>query len=118
MRKLALVLALVIAAASLGPSTSLRASDEQRRGGRGGFGVRRAVPEDFDGSYQFCRVEFRQSRAGDGGSWGVDYPRADINMSIRLGELTKTRVAMHASGDPRHLVVRMSGEPSGVQIVE
>ena len=84
--------------------------EAQRRGGRGGFSVRPAEPGDFDGSYQFCRVAFRQNRAGDGGGWGVDYPRADINMSIRLSELTKTTVGFNAPDEPKHVVVRLTDE--------
>src|SRR5688572_11404135 len=52
-----------------------------------------AVLEDFDGSFQFCRVMFRGIQGGDGGDWQVDYPRADENLSIRLSELTKTPVS-------------------------
>ena len=37
----------------------------------------------------------------------VDYPRADINLSIRLGELTKTQISL-AEGEPNHLVVRLT----------
>ena len=55
-------------------------------------GARYARPADFDGTFQFCRVEFRTNPfGGDGGDWAVDFPRADINLSIRLSELTKTR---------------------------
>ena len=77
MRSFALILAIVLALAATGEA-------QRRGGGRGGFSIRPAVPEDFDGSWQFCRVAFRQNRAGDGGGWSVDFPRADINMSIRL----------------------------------
>jgi hypothetical protein len=83
-------------------------SHAQRRGGRGGFSIRPAVPEDFDGSWQFCRVAFRQNRNGDGGGWSVDFPRADINMSIRLSELTKTTVSFAAPQEPNHAVVRLT----------
>ena len=88
----------------------LAASGEAQRrgGGRGGFSVRPAVPEDFDGSWQFCRVAFRQNRNGDGGGWSVDFPRADINMSIRLSELTKTTVGFAAPQEPKHLVIQLT----------
>ena len=78
--------------------------------GRGFFGTRVATPEDFDGRFNYCRVLYRPAYRGGGGNWTTDYPRADINMSIRLSELTKTRVAIRPSGDPRHLVVRMSSD--------
>ena len=101
MRSLALLLAIVLALAATGEA-------QRRGGGRGGFGVRPAVPEDFDGSWQFCRVWFRQNRAGDGGGWSVDYPRADINMSVRLSELTKTTVSFAGPEDPKHVVIRLT----------
>jgi len=102
-RTIALILAILIAAASSGEA-------QRRGGGRGGFSVRPAVPEDFDGSYQFCRIAFRQNRAGDGGGWSVDYPRADINVSIRLSELTKTTVSFAGPQEPNHVVVRLTDE--------
>src|SRR5262245_11558110 len=91
-RTLAIVVALVIGIGS--------ASQAQiRRGGRqfGGFygrPMRFATAEDFDGSFQFCRVVFSEAQNGDGGGWNVDYPRADENLSIRLSELTTTSVGM------------------------
>ena len=62
----------------------------------------------FDGSFQFCRVVFRQANDGDGGNWSVDFPRADENLSIRLSELTKTPVGMTAEGEPKHLLLRLT----------
>ena len=50
------------------------------------------------------------NRNGDGGSWLVDYPRADINLSIRMSELTKTPVSRTSSGEPNHLVVRLTDD--------
>jgi hypothetical protein len=45
-----------------------------------------------------------------GQGWSTDYPDADINFSIRLSELTKTRVG-RATGDlPQHLVVRLKDD--------
>lgn len=116
MRVLALILAVVAAIATaeaLVVSEVAVAGDRerlerQRRGGRGGFSIRPAIPEDFDGSWQFCRIAFRQNRNGDGGGWSVDFPRADINMSIRLSELTKTTVSFAAPQEPNHAVVRLT----------
>ena len=45
---------------------------------------------------------------GDGGGWWVDYPRADINLSIRLSELTKTRISRQPDGEPNHLVMDLN----------
>jgi len=107
--KVVLALTLAVALAATGV-------EAQRRGGRGGFrggggyGVRLATTADFDGSFLFCRVMFRQNPYGDGGGWSVDYPRADMNLSIRLSELTMTHVSFDANRDPNHVVIRLTDE--------
>jgi uncharacterized protein DUF4159 len=85
----------------------------QFRGGRRGFGraARFATIEDFDGGFQFCRLVVRESGRGDGAGWSVDYPRADINLSIRLSELTRTHVSMDPPDEPRPLLVNL-GDPA------
>ena len=40
--------------------------------GRGRMTARIANPADFDGSFQFCRIVYRNAPTGDGGGWGVD----------------------------------------------
>jgi hypothetical protein len=80
----------------------------QRRGRGFGAYLKRPTPETFDGAFNFCRVMFSYSTMGDGGGWLVDYPRADVNLSIRLAELTKTRISLSGDGEPNHVVVRLS----------
>jgi hypothetical protein len=86
------------------------------RGGRGADGGRGDVTpgglwdryvtfQDFDGAFQFCRLQFRNGSQGDGGGWGVDWPRADQNLSIRLSELTRTPVSMDASDNPNSVLL-------------
>ena len=77
-----------------------------RRGGL--FGARLATPNDFSGHFHFCRLVYQGN--GRGGSWTTDFPRADINMSIRLSELTRTKVSFDGSGQPNHLLVRPTSE--------
>ena len=79
----------------------------QFRRGRSFGTLRTPTPDTFDGAFNFCRVMFQSSRDGDGGNWSVDYPRADINLSIRLGELTKTRISLQNGGEPNHVVVTL-----------
>jgi hypothetical protein len=75
--------------------------------GEGGIPPRFATPEDFDGDFQFCRLMYRQVRAHQRGlGWGTDYPDAEINFSIRLSELTKTRVSRSPDNEPNHFVVQ------------
>ena len=86
---------------------------QRGRGGRGGRGIYSGRPaqyatmDDFKGGFQFCRVVFRQGN-GDGAGWNVDWPRADINLSIRLSELTRTPVTMDDTNEPETLLVRLN----------
>ena len=66
-----------------------------------------ATLDDFDGSFQFCRIVFTEASNGDGGGWNVDFPRADENLSIRLSELTKTPVGMDTDDVPKHLLINL-----------
>lgn len=87
------------------------AGAQLRRGGRGAYvnwSLQYATRQDFDGSFQFCRIVFRRAPNGDGASWDVDYPRADQNLSIRLSELTKTSVGFEGEGTPKHLLINLS----------
>jgi Domain of unknown function (DUF4159) len=77
-------------------------------GGHGFLNVSKAAPEDFDGRFNFCRVAFSSDLQGDGANWSVDYPRADINLSIRLAELTKTAISRDAANNPNHLLVQLT----------
>jgi hypothetical protein len=86
-------------------------------GQRGGWGRFRRMPprfptaESFDGAFTFCRGMFDSDRREDGGmGWWTDYPDADINFSIRLSELTKTRISKQPGGEPNHLVVRLTDD--------
>ena len=72
--------------------------------------LRVAQPADFDGTFQFCRIMFAEDPRGDSGGWDVDWPRADINLSIRLSELTKTVVGKAPAGDPNHLLLRLTDD--------
>src|SRR6266545_1940186 len=97
-KKSVLLLALVLITAE--------GSYAQRRGGGGYYGVRRPDSQSFTGSFTFCRMAFRSAYGGDGGGWGVDYPRADQNLPIRLSELTKAAVNFDESGTPNYLVIQ------------
>src|SRR5687767_13650797 len=96
-----LVTGLLIATALLAAVTV----EAQRRGR---YGIRLATAESFDGRFNFCRVAFRSGFMGDGGSWGVDYPQADINFSTRLSELTMTAISKTSEGGPNHVVLQLN----------
>ena len=90
--------------------TATMADAQFGRGGFFGFGTGRiARPEDFDGRFHYCRVVYRQASDGAGGSWRTDYPRADVNFSIRFSELTKAGVSFDNQRQPKHLLVNLGG---------
>jgi hypothetical protein len=92
----AICLVAVVAAAQFG------------RRGFGGFRASFATAKDFDGHFHFCRWVYQASLDGDGGNWNADWPRADINLSIRLSELTKADVSKDSAGEPNHLLIRFT----------
>ena len=105
-----LVSALVVALLMAG---TLAEAQRGFRGGRGRFGSESGAPPrfasetDFDGKFHLCRLMYQQVRQQNlGMGWGTDYPLAEINLSIRLSELTKTTVAFDGERNPSHLVVR------------
>src|SRR5689334_13953864 len=64
----------------------------------------------FQGSFTFCRAIFGSNRREKRG-WSTDYPGADINFSIRLSELTRTRITKQTNHtDPEYVVVRATDQ--------
>jgi hypothetical protein len=83
--------------------------------GRGGgffrFPPRFPTAETFGHGFNFCRALYTSIRREAGGQgWSTDYPDAELNFSLRLGELTRTRVSKDATGSPDHLVVRLTDD--------
>jgi hypothetical protein len=67
--------------------------------------------DTFDGTYNYCRVMYDSVRREAGGQgWWTDYPTSDMNLSIRLSELTKTPISQDLAGMPRHVVVRFTDD--------
>ena len=94
---------------------SMTALHAQRIWGGGFYG--RTPPKfptstTFDGNFHFCRILFNSDRREKQG-WGTDYPGADINLSVRLSELTKVRVTFTHDGEeevPDAVVVRLTDD--------
>ena len=85
--------------------------------GRFGFGRMRRAParfptaETFGHGFNFCRGIYTSTRGEAGGQgWSTDYPDADLNFSIRLSELTKTRVKFDRTGTPEFVTVRLTDD--------
>lgn len=103
MRRLATVLVLALLATAV--------VSAQRGFFRNRLPPRFPTAESYDGSYTFCRGLYESNRREYGGQgWWTDYPDADINFSIRLSELTKTRISKQPDGQPNHLVLRLTDD--------
>lgn len=80
------------------------------RGFYGSVAPRFPTSSTFKGAFNFCRVLFASNRREKRG-WSTDYPGAEINFSVRLAELTKTRVTRQPDGsDAEYVVVRLTDE--------
>ena len=72
----------------------------------------RYAPEHMpDGSFVVCRLSYRSVRIEPMGiGWQTDYPYAEVNLTTRLSELTKTRVSRDGKGVPNYFVVRLTDD--------
>ena len=64
-----------------------------------------------DRAFSFCRIQYTSvRREPSGGGWRTDYPYGEINLMIRLSELTKTPVPFESARRPSHYVVRLTDD--------
>jgi hypothetical protein len=81
---------------------SLHAYSEARRDRP----IREGLPQ-IPGGFTFCRLQYPVGRRMPSGlGWSTDYPRADVNLTMRLGELTTTWISTWENRDPGAAVVR------------
>ncbi len=59
-----------------------------------------------DGNFAVCRLVYTEVRRY-GQGWRTDYPLGERNLSIRVAELTRTRVS-HRGSEPNHYLVRLT----------
>jgi len=79
------------------------------RGGSYGAAAKYASPQDFDGSFHYCRGMYASNRGEAGGmGWWTDYPAADNNFSVRLAELTRVDVRLDANRQPNFVVIPLT----------
>ncbi|HZJ34318.1 MAG TPA: DUF4159 domain-containing protein [Vicinamibacterales bacterium] len=77
----------------------------------GGFAARYAPAQMPDSSFVICRLAYTQVRREQSGiGWETDYPYAEINLSTRFSELTRTRISRDMNGTPNYYVVRASDD--------
>ena len=77
-----------------------------------GFGVRMAPAERDDQDFAICRIMYESVRGAraPGAGWSTDYPLGETNLSVRVSELTRTRVSRDRFGQPNHWVVRLTDD--------
>ena len=70
----------------------------------------RYAPEQMpDAAFVICRLAYTRVRSEPSGiGWQTDYPYAEVNLTTRFSELTKTRVSRDEEGTPNYYVVRPS----------
>jgi hypothetical protein len=68
--------------------------------GRHAGAIRPGLPE-VPGGFTFCRLIYSSNRTEERGlGWSTDYPNADRNLTLRMGELTTATTSLWADGEP------------------
>jgi hypothetical protein len=76
-----------------------------------GAGIREPPAELSDGGFTVCKWMFRSDRSEPGGvGWSTDYPFGEINLLIRLSDLTRIRVSRDDRRDVNYWVVRLTDD--------
>ena len=76
-----------------------------------GASLRMAPEEMPDRGFTVCRIMYDSVRAEpEGIGWRTDYPYGEINLMIRLSELTRTPVSLGQGRQPNHWVVRLTDD--------
>ncbi len=100
--------AVVLFVATLVAAAAVQA---QRYFREGSFAARWAPAQMPDASFVICRLAYRSVRMEYSGiGWQTDYPYAEINLTTRLSELTRTRVSRDESQQPNFYVVRLTDD--------
>ena len=87
--------------------TAVGVAHAQRFFREGSYAPRYAPSEMPDANFVVCRLAYRQVRSEPSGiGWMTDYPYAEINLTTRFSELTKTRVSRDVNRTPNFYVVR------------
>ena len=77
-----------------------------------GVGAGLAPPQFPDADFVICRLVYTEVRRY-GNGWRTDYPLGERNLSIRFGELTRTRV----SGRTKRIAQPLPGPPERQSVV-
>jgi hypothetical protein len=103
--------ALFAAAACAVTLAAAGAAHAQRYFREGTYAPRWAPARMPDASFVICRLAYRQVRSEFSGiGWQTDYPYAEINLTTRLSELTRTRISRDANDQPNFFVVGLNDD--------
>ena len=92
-------------------AVAVAASAQGFRFREGSLPPRYAPAQMPDAAFVICRVAYRSVRVEPMGiGWQTDYPYAEVNLTTRLSELTKTRVSLDHNGQPNFFVVRLTDD--------
>lgn len=107
-RRRALAALCLGAAVLLAGAATLTAQQRGWAGVTGRFSapIREGLP-DRRGGFHFCRLQYESGRREAGGQgWSTDYPAADNNFMVRLGQLTTTNTSAWDDGMAGFAAVR------------
>lgn len=103
----------VVLVALLAATTTLAYAQFRRGFGDRGAGepVRMAPADLPDRAFTICRLMYTSvRREPSGGGWRTDYPYGEINLMMRLSQLTKTPISHSPAGRPQQWVVRLTDD--------
>ena len=76
-----------------------------------GAGIRVPPADLNDGGFTVCKWMFRSGLSEPGGvGWSTDYPFGEINLLIRLSDLTRVRVSRDKRNDVNYWVVQLTDD--------
>ena len=80
--------------------------------GFGGFLNGQLAPLEMpDRDFAVCRIMYQSVRSEPSGAgWQTDYPYGEMNLTIRISELTRMRVSRGSGGQPNNWVVRLTDD--------
>jgi hypothetical protein len=78
----------------------------------GGFLNGQLAPVQMpDRNFAVCRIMYQSVRSEPSGAgWQTDYPYGEMNLTIRVSELTRMRVSRGSDGQPNNWVVRLTDD--------
>ena len=104
-RRVLVVGLLLIAAASAAWAQRFRVMEGP------GMPLHMPPPHFSDGAFTICKMMYTSNRReANGFGWSTDYPYAGLNLMIRSGELTKTRISKDAQGEAKYWTVHLSDD--------